>query len=96
MTVVVPVPHRERKAEMLIDVGDAEDAVFAPAVDALVRDVERKVVPCFAGGAIVLAHRSPLTVADVRTPPAPMHAVLVRRHASVLDGRGLDHSFTLL
>ena len=90
--VVVFVPHRKRKAEMLVDVGDAEDAVFAPAIDALVRDVKRKVVPRFTGCAIVLAHRSPLTIADVRTPLAPLHAILVRGHASVLGGRGLDHS----
>src|SRR6185312_14707410 len=34
--------------------------------------IMRQVIPCVAVGAVVLADRSPLPLADVRTPPVPV------------------------
>ena len=67
---VALVPEREREAEALVVVGDAQDAVLAPAVDAGAGVVVREKIPRLAGGAVILAHRAPLAFAQVG-PPAP-------------------------
>ena len=66
------VPKRGGEAEVLVRVADAEDAVFAPAVGARTRVVVREVRPGLAGRAVVLAHRAPLTGADVGAPLLPV------------------------
>ena len=45
--------------------------VLAPAVGARTRLIVREVVPRVPAGAVVLAHRSPLALAQVRTPGLP-------------------------
>ena len=66
------VPERQGEAEPLVVVGDAQDAVLAPAVGAGAGVVVRKVIPRLAGRAVILAHGSPLAFAQVRPPLAPI------------------------
>ena len=63
---VLTVPEGQGKAQMLLIVREAEDAVVAPAVRAQARLIEREAVPGGAALAVVLTHRAPLAVAPVK------------------------------
>ncbi len=65
------VPQREREAQVLRVVGNAGNAVLAPAVRARSRVLVRKIFPGRSIGAVVLAHGAPLALADVRSESAP-------------------------
>ena len=67
---VAAVPEREREAERLAVVADAGEAVLAPAVGARAGVVVREEAPRVAAGAVVLAHRAPGALAEVRAPSA--------------------------
>src|SRR4029077_11061319 len=56
--------------EALVVVRDTEDAVLTPPVDARARVVMGERIPRGAVRRVVLAHRSPLSIGQVR-PPAP-------------------------
>src|SRR5262249_44141216 len=70
------VPQREGEAQLLLVVGEARQAVLAPAVRARPRLVMGEVVPGVAIGAVVLAHGAPLALAQVWAPLAPRDALL--------------------
>ena len=77
---VALVPQRQREAQALLVVGDAAQPVFAPTIGARSRLVVTEVVPGVAVGAVVLAHRAPLPLAQVRAPALPARCpVRVRR-----------------
>src|SRR4029077_16632922 len=76
---VVAVPQCEREAELLGVVGDAGQAVLAPVVRARARLIVREVFPRVAVDAVILADRSPLALAQIRTPLPPGHAAVARR-----------------
>src|SRR5687767_12797143 len=71
---VTSVPECERKAQALLVVGDAPEAVLAPSVRARARMLVREVVPGIAVVAVVLADGAPLSFAEVRPPFLPRHA----------------------
>ena len=71
---VAAVPEREREAERLPVVADAREPVLAPAVGARAGVVVREVAPRVAVGAVVLAHRAPGALAEVRPPVPPRRA----------------------
>src|SRR5205823_11560198 len=68
---VTPVPQRDREAEALLVVGDAGQAVFAPAVRPRAGLIVGEVVPGVAALAVVFAHSAPLALAQVRPPLLP-------------------------
>src|SRR5512140_2419869 len=70
---IAAVPEREREAEELVPIADAGDAVLAPAVRARAGVVVGKVFPGRAVRAVVLAHRAPGALGDVRSPALPVH-----------------------
>src|SRR5512135_1780707 len=74
---VAAVPQRQREAEPLLVVAEAGDAVLAPPVRAGARLIVREVGPGIAAGTVVLPHRAPLTLAQVRPRPAPRHPRLL-------------------
>src|SRR5262249_29710633 len=69
---VAAVPEREPEAKALLDVAEAGQAVFAPAIRARAGVVVREVLPGGAAGAVVLAHSAPLALAQVRAPQVPV------------------------
>ena len=69
---VLAVPQREREAEAAFAIGDAEQAVLAPAVGAASRVIVGEVVPAIARGRVVLAHGPPLALGEVRPPALPV------------------------
>ena len=75
---IVLVPQGEREAEALVVVRDAEDAVLAPAVDARARVVVGEEVPGVAVRRVVLAHRAPLPIGQVRAPAPPVGLAFLR------------------
>ena len=56
------VPQRDGEAQAALAIGNAQQAVLAPAVSAAARLVMGEVVPAVATFGIVLAHRSPLAL----------------------------------
>jgi len=89
------VPQGEGKAQALAPVADARDSILAPAIRARARVVMGKVLPRVPVGAVVLAHRSPLTLTEVGPPRPPrnladprlLEALVLRRTRTRLDRR---------
>ena len=88
---VAAVPERESETEPLLDVAEAGEPVLAPAVRARPRVVVRQVLPRGAARAVVLAHRAPLALADVRAPEVPV----ARLAQAVLEPAEALHAFAL-
>src|SRR3954464_12771123 len=65
------VPQRQREAQRLAVVGDPREAVLAPSIRARTRLVVREVTPRVPAAAVVLAHRPPLALAEIRPPLLP-------------------------
>ena len=94
---ILAVPQRQREAEPLLVVGDAGQPVLAPAVGARAGLVVAEVVPGVARLAVVLAHRAPLPLAEVRSPLPPGHSLLARRRQPIqLRCPGLTRHWRLL
>src|SRR5579862_8458073 len=68
---VFAVPNGEAEDQELIAVADGGQAVFAPAIGLAPRHVMREEVPGCAIRAVVLADRSPGTLAYIGAPAAP-------------------------
>ena len=70
----------------MIPVAEAGDAVLAPAIGAAARLVVAEKFPGVAVFAVVLAHRAPLPLADIRPPDLPGHAVIGVEQALAFGG----------
>ena len=84
---IAAIPQGQREADALVPVADAGDAVFAPAVGARARVVVREILPRRAVRAVILAHGSPLALAEVRSPALPMDLALLRFQQSFFFAR---------
>jgi hypothetical protein len=73
---ILPVPQRQREAEELLIVGDAGEAVLAPAIRARAGLVVAEVVPGVSVLAVVFAHGPPLPLAQVGAPLLPRDLLL--------------------
>src|SRR5262249_13843761 len=89
---ILPVPQRQGEAEPLLVVGDARQAVLAPAVGSGARVVVREIVPGITVLAVVLPHGPPLPLAEVRPPPSPRPSELPRLVKSVMLCRHINPS----
>ena len=90
---VSAVPQGQREAQPLAAVADAGDAVLAPAVGARARLIVREVLPGVAVRAVVLAHRAPLALAEIRPPQLPARrAARVLGEADAFGGRPHGHA----
>ena len=67
-------------------VGDAAQAVLAPAIRPRSRLVMGEVVPGMSVRAVVLPDRAPLALAEIRPPVLPRNALLTRLVQSPLLG----------
>src|SRR6059058_4446883 len=68
---VLLVPERQRPAEDLVAIAESGDAVLAPSERLRPGEVVRQVRPRIAVRAVVLAHRAPCAVGEIRPPLAP-------------------------
>ncbi len=69
---VLPVPERERETQDLVPVGDARDPVLVPAVGARAGVVVGQVLPGGSEVGVVLAHRAPGALGEIRPPALPV------------------------
>src|SRR5262249_48803535 len=83
---VLPFPQGQGEAQPLLVVAEAGQAVLAPAVGAGPGLVVTEVVPGVAALAVVLPHRPPLPLAEVRAPLPPRDRLLVSLLESGLFG----------
>src|SRR5215831_7376967 len=68
---VFSVPEGQRQTEALMIVAEAGNGIFTPTIGAAARLVVTEVIPSSSIGTIILAHGSPLTLAQVGSPEAP-------------------------
>ena len=69
------IPQRHRKAQPALAVADPEQPILAPAIGAAARVIVGKVIPGIATRRIILAHRPPLPLREIRPPALPvLHA----------------------
>ena len=68
---VSAVPQRHREAEPLLVIGEAAEAVLAPAVGPAPGVVVRQVIPCRAFLTVVLPDRAPLPLREVGPEATP-------------------------
>src|ERR1700730_17504235 len=59
---------------MLSEIADAADAVLAPAISAGTGVLVREIIPRVSVRAVILAYRSPGTLAQIRAPKVPERA----------------------
>ena len=76
---ILAVPQGQCEAEMLLVVGDAGDAVLAPAIRPRSGMIVGEEIPGVAVLAIVFADGAPLPLAQVGPPFFPRHALFSRR-----------------
>jgi hypothetical protein len=90
---ILAVPERERKAQTLLVVAEAGDAILAPVIGARARLIVGKVAPSVAVLAVVLPYGSPLALAEIGPPqlpqvpdvPALLKARLFHRPGAIYD-----------
>ena len=68
---IAAVPERQREAQTLLIVADAEQSVLAPAIGPAAGMIVAEVPPRPCRSGVVLADRAPLAVAEVRAPQLP-------------------------
>jgi hypothetical protein len=68
---VLTVPQGQGEAEPLLVIGQAGDAVLAPAVGPGAGLIVGEVVPGVAALAVILPHRTPLALAQIGAPLLP-------------------------
>src|SRR5438105_14329049 len=72
---VAAVPQCQAESEQQVVVAKASDSVLAPALGPAARMIVREIFPGRAVFAVILAHRSPLPLAEIRPPAPPMLAM---------------------
>jgi hypothetical protein len=92
---IIAVPQRQREAQHAVTVRNSRQPVLAPAVGARARLVVGEIIPGVAVRAVVLAHGSPLPLAQVRTQLFPRNprlpAFLQSRPLCVCRGNAFFH-----
>ena len=92
---ILPIPQSKGKAQTLLFVAEAGDAILAPVIGARARLIVGKVAPSVAVLAVVLPYGSPLALAEIGPPqlpqgpglPALLKARLFRRPGAIDDWR---------
>src|SRR5665213_387013 len=86
---VPPVPERDGEAQPAFPVGEPEKPVLAPPVRPRARVLVREIAPALAVRRVVLPHRAPLPLGQVRAPALPvLPARLVVGEADLLSVGG--------
>src|ERR1700733_5460784 len=70
------IPQRQAQANVLMAIAKSRDAVFSPAIRAGARMIVRKIIPGVAVRAVILAHRAPLPLRQIRAPSFPVRHAL--------------------
>src|SRR5262249_57267236 len=78
---VLAIPQRERQAQALFRVADTGESVLTPAIRAAARVIVREIIPGVSSRRVVLAHGSPLPLAEIRAPESPGRLALLLQPA---------------
>jgi len=90
---VAAIPQRQREANSLVAITDPADAVFSPAIGARTRMLMRKIFPGRSVRTVILPDRTPLPLAQIRSPALPVLGALVRFLQTLFfGGHGALHS----
>ena len=73
---ILAVPQGQGKAEVLLVIGNAGDAILAPAISTRTGMIVGEKVPGVAVLAVVLAHGAPLAFAQIGPPLSPRSLLL--------------------
>ena len=105
---VLAVPQGQPQAQPLLHIAEPGQPILPPAVGPGPRVIMRQVIPRLAVRAVVLAHRAPLPLADIRSPlvplarlaqpvlqpPEPIHPIPLSTHGRPLSPRRSAASLT--
>ena len=69
---IAAIPQGQGEAKAALPVGQAQQAIFAPAVSPAAGVVVGKIIPAVSTGGIVLPHRAPLALGQVGSPAFPV------------------------
>jgi hypothetical protein len=69
---VAPIPQRDGKADVLMAITDAGQAVFVPTVRPRAGMIVREVLPGCARGTVIFAHGAPRAFTQIRAPAIPV------------------------
>jgi hypothetical protein len=75
---VFAIPESESEAEVLMVIGDAEETVFGPAIDARACVIVREELPGGSVRAVVFADRAPGALGEIGTPALPVFDAFFR------------------
>ncbi len=85
---IVPVPQRQRQAEVLTRIADSSQPVLVPTVCLAAGVIVGEPLPGVSVGAVVLPHGAPCPVAQVGAPLSPVGlASLLLAEPELLGGR---------
>jgi hypothetical protein len=73
------IPKGRRKAKPTIEIANAQETVFTPAINPRPGMIVRKEGPGVAVGRVIFADRPPLTLTQIRSPKVPGFTSLVAR-----------------
>ncbi len=93
---VAAIPKGERKADHLMAIAEASDAIFSPAVCARTSVIVGKKLPCRTARTVILADGAPLPLGKVRPPTLPIAlSGAIFFEATVLGGLKSGHELCL-
>ena len=69
---IAPIPERQREAKPAFTIRDAEQSILSPAIGPAARVLEGKILPAISISRVVLAHRAPLALRQIRPPALPI------------------------
>jgi hypothetical protein len=90
---VLAVPQGQREAEPLLIIGNAGQTILHPTIGTRARLIVAEVIPGVAALAVVLAHSSPLSLAEVRSPFFPGNLLILCLLKSAVFCRHGEPSF---
>ena len=73
---ILAIPQGQREAQALVVIANAGQTILAPAIGARAGLIVGEVIPGVTTVAVVLAHRAPLALAQVRSPLLPGNLLL--------------------
>src|SRR5262245_3683033 len=83
---ILTIPQGQCEAEALVVIAQAGQPILTPAIGPRAGLIVGEVIPGIAAVAVVLAHRTPLALAQVRSPLLPGNLLLTRLYKSHLFG----------
>ena len=69
---IAPIPQRQSETQPALAIRDPEQPILAPAIRPTARVIVREIIPARSVSGIILAHRRPLPLREIRPPAFPI------------------------